>query len=86
MIIEYVSVQSLRYGTFKLLKKWKQSMDEVTKLKEETQIKSSKKKQVKVNETAPDTREPPPRKDLVRDQAVKIVWRFVRQIKLKKRV
>ena len=45
-------------------------MDEVTKLKEEIQIKSSEKQQVKADEKAPDTREPQPRKDLVRDQAV----------------
>ena len=45
-------------------------MDEVTKLKEEIQIKSSEKPQVKAKEKAPDTTEPQPRKDLVRDQAV----------------
>ncbi len=45
-------------------------MDEVTKLKEEIQIKSSEKPQVKAEEKAPDATEPQPRKDLVRDQAV----------------
>ena len=70
MMMEYVSFLCLLYGTFKLLKERKQLMDEVTKLKEEIQIKSSEKQQVKADEKAPDTREPQPRKDLVRDQAV----------------
>ena len=70
MMMEYVSFICLLYGTFKLLKERKQLMDEVTKLKEEIQIKSSEKQQVKADEKAPDTREPQPRKDLVRDQAV----------------
>ena len=70
MMIEYVSVLCLLYGTFKLLKVWTQLMDEVTKLKEEIQIKSSAKQQVKAEKKAPETREPQPRNDLVRDQAV----------------
>jgi len=70
MMIDYVFVLCLLYGTFKLLKERKQLMDEVTKLKEEIQIKSSEKPQVKAEEKAPDTTEPQPRKDLVRDQAV----------------
>ena len=45
-------------------------MDEVTKLKEGVQIKSSEKQHVKADKKAPDTTEPQPRKDLVRDQAV----------------
>ena len=69
-MIDYVFVLCLLYGTFKLLKERKQLMDEVTKLKEEIQIKSSEKPQVKAEEKAPDTTEPQPRKDLVRDQAV----------------
>ena len=70
MMIDYVFVLCLLYGTFKLLKERKQLMDEVTKLKEEIQIKSSEKQQVKAEEKAPGTTEPQPRKDLVRDQAV----------------
>ena len=70
MMIDYVFLLCLLYGTFKLLKERKQLMDEVTKLKEEIQIKSSEKPQVKAEEKAPDTTEPQPRKDLVRDQAV----------------
>ena len=45
-------------------------MDEVTKLKEEIQIKSPEKPQVKAEEKAPDTSVPQPKKDLVRGQAV----------------
>ena len=41
MMMGYVSFLCLLYGTFKLFKEQKQLMDEVTKWKEEIQIKSS---------------------------------------------
>ena len=60
-------------------------MDEVTKLKEEIQIKSSEQPQVKEEEKAPDTTESQPREDLVRDQAVtncvEVGLNLVRRIK-----
>ena len=47
-------------------------LDEIDKLKEEIQIKSSEKPQVKAVEKAQDTKEPEPRKDQVKDQAATI--------------
>ncbi len=50
-------------------------LDEINKLKEEIQIKSSEKPQVKIVksvEKAQDTTEPKPRKDEVKDQELKI--------------
>ena len=58
MMIDCVFVLCLLYGTFKLLIEQKQLMDEVTKLKEEIQIKSSEKQQVKAQEQSSDTRKP----------------------------
>jgi hypothetical protein len=49
-----------------------QLLDEIKKLKEEIQIKSSEKPQVKADEKAQDIKEPKPRKDRVKDQAVTI--------------
>ena len=72
MMTDYVFVLCLLYGTFKFSKE-RQLMDEVTRLKEEIQIKSSEKPQGKAEEKAPDTREyqpRKPRKGLVRDPAV----------------
>ncbi len=59
-------------------------MYEVTKLKEEIQIKPFEKPQVKADEKAPDTSESQPRKDLVRDHAVTNRWKLVRRIKSQK--
>ena len=59
MMMDYVFVLCLLYGTFKLLIEQKQLMDEVTKLKEEIQIKSSEKplvEAIQANEKAPDTK------------------------------
>ena len=49
-----------------------QLLDEIKKLKEEIQIKSSEKPQVKAVEEVQDLKEPKPRKDHVKDQAVTI--------------
>jgi hypothetical protein len=57
-----------------------QLLDEIKKLKEEIQVKSSEKPQVKADEKAQDIKEPKPRKDREKvRQLQSTVWRMSRK-------